>query len=165
MPARYRDEYFEVDTSGWAGALVSRRAVRDVGLPLKGLFIYFDDCEYSLRMRRKGIILTVPASKIIHSSGSLNPGTGKPTKWLRPSGWAQYYVTRNHIYTYRKYAGPGLFFDRLPFYIVIGLGLAYGVLQTLAFREYKLQSLRLRLCGTLDGLRGKLGKNNNFLPG
>ena len=162
---RYRDEYFEVDTTGWVGALVSRRAVKDVGLPLKDLFIYFDDCEYSLRMRRKGIILTVPASKVFHSSGPLDPGTGKPTKWLRPSGWKQYYVTRNHIYTYRKYARPGLFFDRLPFYIMVGLGLAYGVLQSLLFREYKFQSLRIRLWGTLDGLRGKLGKNNNFLPG
>jgi len=163
--SRYREEYFEVDTAGWAGLLVSRRAVKDVGLPLKDLFIYFDDCEYSLRMRQKGIILTVPASKIIHSSRSLNPGTGKPTKLLRPSGWRQYYVTRNHIYIYRKYARPGLFFDRLSFYIMIGLGLVYGVLQTLVFREYRFQSLRIRLWGTWDGLRGKVGKNNNFLPG
>jgi GT2 family glycosyltransferase len=162
---RYRDEYFEVDTAGWTGLLVSRRAVKDVGLPLKDLFIYCDDFEYSLRMRQKGIILTVPASKVIHPSGPLDPGTGKPIRWLRPSGWRQYYVTRNHLYAYRKYARPGLFFDRLPFYIMVGLGLAYGVLQSLLFREYRLQSLRIRLCGTLDGLRGKLGKNNNFLPG
>ncbi len=163
--AGYKDDYFEVDTAGWTGLLVSRRAVNDVGLPLKDLFIYSDDYEYSLRMRQKGIILTVPASKVIHPSGPLDPGTGKPTKWLRPSGWRQYYKTRNHLYTYRKYAGPGLFFYRLPFYIMIGLGLAYGVLQSLAFREYKFQSLRIRLWGTWDGLRGKLGKNNNFLPG
>jgi GT2 family glycosyltransferase len=162
--ARYRDDYFEVDTIGFAGALVSRRAVKDVGLPLKDLFFRFVDCEYSLRMRQKGIILTVPASKVFHSSGPLDPGTGKSRKWLRPSEWKQYYGTRNYIYTYRKYAGPGLFFDRLPFYIRVGLGLVYGVLQSLFFREYRFQSLRIRLWGTLDGLRGKLGKNNNFLP-
>ena len=162
--ARYNDEYFEVDTAGWTGLLVSRRAVNDVGLPLKDLFIYSDDYEYSLRMRQKGIILTVPASKVIHPSGPLDPSTGKPVRWLRPSGWRQYYKTRNHIYTYRKYARPGLFFDRLPFYIMRGLGLAYGVLQSLAFREYRLQSFRIRLWATWDGLRGKLGKNNNFLP-
>jgi rhamnopyranosyl-N-acetylglucosaminyl-diphospho-decaprenol beta-1,3/1,4-galactofuranosyltransferase len=163
--ARYKDEYFEVDTAGWTGLLVSCRTIKDVGLPLKDLFIYFDDCEYSLRMRQKGIILTVPASKVLHSPGSLNPGTGKPIRWLRPSRWRQYYVTRNRIYTYRKYARPGLFFERLPFYTMIGLGLAYGVLQTLVFREYRFQSLRIRLRGTWDGLRGKVGKNNNFLPG
>lgn len=162
--ARYKDDYFEVDTAGWTGLLVSRRAVKEVGLPLKDLFIYHDDFEYSLRMRRKGIILTVPVSKVIHSSGPLDPGTGKPIKWLRPSGWRQYYVTRNHLYTYRKYARPGLFFDRLPFYIMVALGLAYGVLQTLAYKEYRFQSLRIRLWATWDGLRGKLGKNNNFLP-
>ena len=161
---RYRDEYFQMDTASFVGLLVSRKAIKDVGLPLKDLFIYYDDCEYSLRMRQKGIILTVPASKVFHSSGSLDPGTGKPIKWLRPSGWGQYYVTRNHIYTYRKYARPGLLFDRLSFYIIVGLGLVYGVLQTLLFREYKFQSLRIRLCGTWDGLRGKLDKNNNFLP-
>lgn len=161
---RYRDEYFQMDTTSFVGLLVSRKAIKDVGLPLKDLFVYYDDCEYSLRMRQKGIILTVPASKVFHSSGSLDPGTGKPIKWLRHSGWGHYYATRNHIYTYRKYARPGLLFDRLPFYTMMGLGLAYGVLQTLVFREYRFQSLRLRLRGTWDGLRGKLGKNNNFLP-
>jgi len=163
--ARYKDDYFEVDIAGWAGLLVSRRAVEDVGLPLKDLFIYHDDFEYSLRMRRKGSILTIPASKVFHPPGPLNPSTGKPAKWLRPLlGWKQYYVTRNHIYTCRKYARPGLFWDRLPFYAMIALGLAYGVIQTLAFREYKLQSLRIRLRATWDGLRGKIVKNNDFLP-
>ena len=105
--ARYKDEYFKVDTISWNGALVSRRAVRDVGLPLADLFIYFEDCEYSLRMRQKGIILTVPAAKVVHPTHSFDPGTGKPVKLLRPSGWSQYYVTRNRIYVYRKYARPG----------------------------------------------------------
>ncbi len=163
--ARYKDEYFKVDTISWNGALVSRRAVRDVGIPLADLFIYFEDCEYSLRMRQKGIILTVPAAKVVHPTHSFDPGTGKPVKLLRPSGWSQYYVTRNRIYVYRKYARPGLFFGRLPFYSMIGLRLVYGVLQTLVFREYRFQSLRIRLCGTWDGLRGKVGKNNDFLPG
>ena len=161
---RYRDEYFQMDTTSFVGLLVSRRAVKDIGLPLKELFIHFDDCEYSLRMRQKGIILTVPESKVFHPPGPLDPGTGKATKWLRPSGWQRYYETRNQIYVYRKYSSPGSFFYRRSFYTKIGRGLAYSVLQTLVFREYRLQSLRIRLCGTWDGLRGKLGKNNNFLP-
>jgi len=155
--SKYVDDYFEMDAGPWSGLLVSRRAVKDVGLPLKDLFIFHDDYEYTVRMRRKGTLLTVPASRVVHFS--VPSYTGKPVLGMQPSNWKNYYYARNYIYTRRKYGRPGLYF-----YFIVLRGLVYGVAQTLLFREYRFQSFRIRLCGTLDGLRAKLGENTHFLP-
>ena len=154
---KYGDEYFQVDTASFVGLLISRTGVKEVGLPLKDLFIYFDDTEYSLRLRQKGMIFTVPASKVVHPRMWAHPR--KSMRMRQPLTWRAYYSIRNGIYTYRKHGRPGLFF-----YIKVGGGLVLGVVVTLLFGQCKAQSVRIILCGTVDGLRGKLGRNSDFLP-
>jgi len=154
---KYEQEYFQMDTASFVGFLISHKAINDVGLPLKDIFIYYDDTEYSLRMRENGIMLTVPSSKIIHG----DPGKG-PDKspWGQPlSGWKRYYATRNRIYIYKKYGRPGT-----SLYINLLRVIWLNIREALLFRSSKFQNIRITLRGTMDGLRGKLGKNTRFIP-
>lgn len=154
---KYEQDYFQMDTASFVGFLISRKAINDVGLPLKDIFIYYDDTEYSLRMRENGIMLTVPSSKIIHG----DPGKG-PDKspWGQPlSGWKRYYATRNRIYIYKKYGRPGT-----SLYINLLTVIWLNIREALLFRSSKFQNIRITLRGAMDGLRGKLGKNTRFIP-
>ena len=156
--SKYEQDYFQMDTASFVGFLVSHKAIEQIGLPLKEMFIYFDDTEYSLRIRKKGIMFTVPASKIVH--GERTKGL-KSSPWGQPpSGWRKYYAIRNSIYTYRKYGKPGL-----SFYLRQLIETLYGIRETLRSSQAKSYNLKILLCGTFDGLRGKLGKNTNFMPG
>jgi len=158
IPAdQYKSDYFQMDTASFVGFLISRKAIEELGLPLKDFFIYWDDTEYSLRMRKKGVMFTVPGSKVIHGevggeSDKLDP--------LRPTlDWKRYYAIRNRIYMCKKHGEPGL-----TFYYNLLILINRLRRETLSFRPSKFWSIKVLLCGVLDGLRGKLGKNGNFTP-
>lgn len=155
--ARYGEDYFETDTASFVGLLISRRAIEEVGLPLKEFFIYFDDTEYSLRIRKRGLVLTVPASRIIH--GEPDAKLWELSTRRQPFDWKRYYGTKNRIYTYRKHGRGGF-----AFYKSICRFTFDDITGTLRFRQSKLRSLRIVFWGVVDGLRGKLGKNSRFLP-
>ena len=155
---KYMQDYFEMDTASFVGFLLSRKAIDEVGLPLKEMFIYFDDTEYSLRIRRKGIMFTVPASKIVH--GERGKALSSSPWGQSPSGWKKYYGIRNRVYTYRKYGKPSL-----AFYLGLLHGTYSDIRNTLRSNQDRSYNVKLSLCATFDGLRGKLGKNAHFLPG
>jgi len=98
---RYADAHFEIDTASFVGLLVSRETIEKVGLPKKEFFIYWDDVEYSLRIRRIGRILTVPDSKIVHK-----PPVGPSIIGRRKL----YYFHRNRVYTCRLHDRPNIAF-------------------------------------------------------
>lgn len=94
---RYADAHFEIDTGSFVGFLVRRETIEKVGLPRKEFFIYWDDVEYSLRIRKVGRIITIPGSKIVH----------KPPVRSRAMTWRKlYYFHRNRVYTCRLHDSP-----------------------------------------------------------
>lgn len=154
---RYKDDYFQMDTASFVGFLISRKAVQEVGLPLKDLFIYFDDTEYSLRIRRRGIMVTVCDSRVVHPQGW--DDSNRWRLWQQPLSWRRYYSSRNYIYTCRRHGRPGP-----VFYMKLFLRTLKGIGGVLLFRHSKVKGMKILLWGTLDGLQGKLGKNIDFLP-
>jgi len=154
---KYTQDYFQMDTASFVGFLLSRKTIDEVGLPLKEMFIYFDDTEYSLRIRKKGIMFTVPASKIVH--GERGRALGSSPWGQSPSGWRKYYAIRNQIYTYRRHGKPGLLYYRGLFRATRD-----DIEKTLRSDQATYYNIKLSLCATFDGLRGKLGRNAHFLP-
>lgn len=156
--AMYQDDSFQMDSASFVGFLISRKAIREVGLPLKDLFIHYDDTEYSLRIRKRGIMVTVPGSKVVH--GEVGGGSEKSMWRQQPLDWKRYYSIRNRIYMLKKYGEPGLVFYmnilRMIFWDII--------VEALLFHHFKFRSIKILLCGIIDGFRGKLGKNVAFTP-
>lgn len=62
----HQTEFLAVDYCSFVGPLLSREAIKRAGLPNKNYFIWHDDTEYMLRIRKLGNIILIPASKIIH---------------------------------------------------------------------------------------------------
>ncbi len=68
VPIReYRQRTFEADVATFVGLLIHRQHVETCGLPRADFFIYYDDFEYTYRIRRAGFqLIVVPQSRVVH---------------------------------------------------------------------------------------------------
>ena len=153
----YRGDCFEMDEASFVGLLIRRKAVGDVGFPLKEFFIYYDDTEYSLRLRRHALLVTVPNSLIIH--GEQTAVVPHSVSRRYPLNWKMYYGIRNRVFVYGKYGGHGV-----AFYRFVIMSSAYEIKETLLYRCSKSASLKIVVVAVAHGLLGRLGKNSRFLP-
>lgn len=87
--------------------LTKSSIVKEVGLLDDRFFIYYEDTDWSFRIRERGYkLLYEPMSKIYHEVGKSNENRetfGEGTQ----SAFTHYVVIRNHIYIVRKY-GRGI---------------------------------------------------------
>lgn len=141
----------EIDAGSFVGFMVSRATVDKVGLPRADFFIYYDDTEYSLRIRKAGgKIYLMPQSRIVHPE---DQGDSK-TALRSPSYlWRNFYQLRNQIQTYRLYTsnGPILFYRVLKTLINM-------LVSVLFFQPDKWRRSRTFSRAIWDGYSGKLGK-------
>jgi GT2 family glycosyltransferase len=86
------------DTTRATGAAmaVSREAIDAAGLLDEELFLYAEDLEWSLRIRRAGFaVVYVPAARVRHRVSAATGGAGSPT--------TLYYETRNMLAVVERY--------------------------------------------------------------
>ena len=97
----------KVDTWMFVGFYIPRKIISDIGFPRSDFFIYWDDHEYALRIRKAGYsIYKVKDSVIHHKDANKNYYPEKKIgpvrfKMFRMENWKVYYYYRNHIITYK----------------------------------------------------------------
>jgi len=156
LPAeRYDDAEAAIDTASFVGPLIRAEDARRAGLPLRELFIRFDDIEYIDRLRTAGprAVTNVAAARIVHKEAiplvdvSL---AGTARRFLRrrdfDSQWKHLYGVRNLIFAGRRHGW-------MPLTNAVGIGLQ-NVLLYLTLGEPRLRLAQLALLYTQDGLRG-----------
>lgn len=83
----YTKESFDLELFSYVGSIINRNKMREVGLPEKDYFIFYDDTEHSLRLSKVGRIVCVPEIKINHNvpieKSNIN--------------WKSYYSIRNKL--------------------------------------------------------------------
>lgn len=148
-----------IEAAGFLGIMVRRDAVTSVGLPLKDLFIFWDDGEYVYRISRRFKVFLVPSSRVLHRQYQLpdqrlkvlgyeKKGAGIPT--AQPA--RLYYYVRNEIFVRQKYAKPWL----APFVPV--LVLTKSVIAAFLFYDHPFTRCKVLLQAGIDGVLGRLGK-------
>lgn len=150
----YIEDYFDYDISTFCGLYVNMDVVKKIGLPEKDFFIWFDDTEYSLRLNKYGKIRNVNSSILNHKTClSVN----------QAYSWKSYYGLRNQIYILKKYFGRKelkKFIRNMKKKILLG---------KLAFKlkrdSYYIEISKLYQKSLNDGMNGKLGKDNKYVPG
>lgn len=154
IPAKeYEKESFRVDLASFCGLVVKSSIVKKIGFPRGDFFIWYDDTEYSLRIRRHSTIINANKALLFHR-------TKVQVQDPNASVWKTYYGERNFTVVRRKY------FPAISNLLAIGRKIATAVKLTLTGKragKYRLGNLLLN--AYWDGLRGKLGKNDKYLPG
>jgi rhamnopyranosyl-N-acetylglucosaminyl-diphospho-decaprenol beta-1,3/1,4-galactofuranosyltransferase len=118
LPAtRYRPgEYPSIGVSSFVGPLYRMEAVRALDPPKAEFFVWGDDVEYSLRLRRLGEIRLVPESVIVHKPASQSHSNLRSRVWnavlplqMHPTPlegfWQNLCGLRNYLWTKRHYEG------------------------------------------------------------
>ena len=92
------DEPGDVDYANTCCLLLRREAFDRVGPMDEAYFMYFDDSDFSARLRRAGgRIVYVPTARVRHDVQASSGGSG-----AQPSPFALYYYTRNRPYFIRR---------------------------------------------------------------
>ncbi|HUI29499.1 MAG TPA: glycosyltransferase family 2 protein [Candidatus Acidoferrales bacterium] len=135
-------------TFAFNGLLMPRRIVAEIGFPLKGFFISFDDTEYCKRARDhdfKGYYIRT--AKLYHPDAphfDLRFAGLKITVPNYTKGDRIFYAARNVMYTYRLHKKH----NRLR-----GVIKVYGYeILALFFKEFSLRRLRLLVKGVATGV-------------
>ena len=148
-----------IEAAGFLGGMIRRKAIDTVGLPLRDLFIYWDDTEFIHRISRRFKVFLVPSSKVVHRYVWVPPRRRKILGLLRiPAGvpiaqaWRFYYNFRNSIFIRMRYASPWI----APLIPIAVLTRPVGT--TLLFYDHKVARLKLLWQAAVDGILGRLGR-------
>jgi GT2 family glycosyltransferase len=139
------------------GCLVPRQAIDAIGLPAREFFIWFDDSEYALRLRKHGEIgvRCVPEAVMYHDLGD----NRREVKFLGIRSfrsdippWKMYYGTRNMLYTLLRARGVPA---ELAFFFLVHFR---QILMDIVYEPDRWYRVRLRFQGMIDGIFGRLGR-------
>jgi GT2 family glycosyltransferase len=148
----------QLDQGGWpevidqdfvtgCALLFPRSTLEDVGGFDEKIFMYYEDSDLCMRIRKAGRkILVVPSAKMWHKVAASSGGIETPTE--------RYWMARSSIYFFKKHA-RGI---QIPIVILWRAGSALRTTFRLA-RMKKWHSLKSYWLGLYDGLR-----NRNLVP-
>jgi rhamnopyranosyl-N-acetylglucosaminyl-diphospho-decaprenol beta-1,3/1,4-galactofuranosyltransferase len=115
--SRYRSGHYPaIDVTSFVGPLYRMSAVRALDPPKAEFFVWGDDVEYSLRLRREGAIRVVPESVVVHKPPSQSHTSRRSRLWnallpvhMYPTPlerfWQNLCGLRNYIWIKRHYEG------------------------------------------------------------
>lgn len=142
----YSKSAFLFDLTSYVGPVFNISKMKVAGLVNKDYFIWDDDFEHSLRMRKVGKFVCIPSACIYHDDDGAYFGLS----------WKNYYGTRNRIDLLKKH-----FKVRFPFLLLVYILRALLCpLQGKSFIEVKMKLIAIK-----DGLFGNLGTHLIYRPG
>lgn len=143
----YQKESFELTMFSYVGTLMNVKALRKVGLVNPKLFIYADDGEHSLRLKKVGKIVCFPQIRIMHDCGAKEVSLNDDIL----ASWRDYYLIRNQFNLYRKHS-----FFSLPMMV-------WSTLRTCNYQcSEKKHLVRMAIW---NGIIGILGIHSKYKPG
>lgn len=110
----YNKEFFHIDTAVFVGFTVSRTVVEKIGYPDADFFIYYDDTEYSLRIRKITDIICVPSARINHRSDFKKDILEEGQK-----EWRRLYLFRNNLVIKKRFIKGSFYRHFSMFYSLI----------------------------------------------
>lgn len=146
----YTKEYIEIDESTFVGSCFKANVVKDVGLPLKDYFIYFDDTEFCHRIRKLGKIILVPKIEITHDTVTYSQQNNVIATWK------DYYLVRNHVNMLKRHQTIS--------HIAYCLKKIYNAFHFF-MKHHNITILEMNLSAINDGMNNKLGLHHIYKPG
>lgn len=154
-----KQKYIYYDLSTFCGLVVSTEVLKKVGLPIAEYFIWYDDTEFSLRVRQYTKIKNINEAIINHKTVLSSTGGDL--------SWKSYYGYRNAIDMGRRHSEmPVIFvFYRYMYHIyrIIYYRLcSYG---SVGKQSYYVNCAKLNKDVLIDSHKHVLGKSSNYFPG
>jgi GT2 family glycosyltransferase len=141
------DELRDVERATGAAMAVRRAAVERAGLMDERLFLYVEDVEWCLRIRRAGLaVVLVPEARVLHRVSAATGGEASAT--------SLYYHARNTIVVCERFRPLPRPARSLRRGVIVGAHLVQAVL-----RPGRARAVAAVLAGWRDARRGRLGRS------
>jgi GT2 family glycosyltransferase len=139
----------DVDRADGAALAVSAAAATRAGLLDETLFMYVEDVEWSLRVRRAGFaVVFVPGARVRHKGSSATGGRASTTNL--------YYDTRNTVVVAERYAPLPRGGRALRRGVIVGAHLAQAM-----WHPARIEAARAVLAGWRDARAGRMGRRDS----
>lgn len=143
-----------VEAIAFEGPMFSRNIVDKIGLPEKGLFIFWDDTEYSYRAFTNGFpVRLVKAARLFKED--LRP---KAASASAQRSWKYPYMVRNEVFFICRYGATSWF--KSVYVAKLFFRYVFGIIRHIALRDgkYSLGDIGVVVRSIKDGCKGKLVK-------
>lgn len=150
-----------IKSFAWRGTLIKKEVIESLGLPRKEYFMYADDVEYSFRIVKNGYAMFwIPESHVIEKrkDDKIRLKLFRNETIAYADKFRLYYAFRNQINLHLNYHNWADLIVSLAYAIKV------IILLTLIRRLNCINEIKAVAKGVWDGLRGKLGKNQKYLP-
>jgi rhamnopyranosyl-N-acetylglucosaminyl-diphospho-decaprenol beta-1,3/1,4-galactofuranosyltransferase len=152
----------EISFTSFAGQLIPRGVIEEIGYPDSKFFIYYDDFEYCIRISRIRKIILVPESIIIHKEECSRLNKRKKFLWKISTTprvdiyqyWRIYYSLRNLIYLAKKYQ-----IGKIKFLYDLIIFIYKTIIGIFIYDDYRLIRIGLIIKAVKDGFSENLGAN------
>lgn len=159
--AAYEKACFKYDLATFCGLMIKKDIMKQIGLPKSEYFIWYDDTEYSMRLRRFGGIVNVNAAHLNHKT--VLP-SGEKKGFFARMNWRTYYGHRNRLDAVKIHCGMLTTMVIIAEFLVF-LACAYGMMLIPSKRKQGAYITRMMKDAMKDGYNGTLGKNERYVPG
>lgn len=149
----------QMNTFAWRGTLIKSSVILKIGLPDKSFFLYGEDVDYALRIRKAGY-------RMYYVPGSLMWVNAKPTKLcinvlgakisFHDSPFRLYYSIRNEIIVYKRHH------KHIKFVRVICYVIKLLIFMLLGMRQNFSVYTKAVFTGLYHGLSGRNGINSAY---
>ena len=146
----YQKEEFEIDFLSYVGPFIRGSAIKKVGLVDPSFFIFWDDSEHSIRLKKYGRIICVPAIRIVHDDLCTAPSSND----FIVVSWKDYYLERNETVFYKRH-----------FFWVALHRLRNLLFDRLKKANEQSQYDKVKWNAIKDAWLGRLGKHSLYKPG
>lgn len=146
----YQAPCFECEIASFCGMLLDTELVRLIKLPHSEYFIWHDDAEYSLRVRKHSKFLVVTGAVLVHKTKVVSD------QILRRYEWRDYYAIRNRIWYVKEH---GTRIDKVINYLdlftrIIFRNWLFGVIRIDHYDwKYERQIVRKAIRDSLDSVK------------
>ncbi|GGI63594.1 glycosyltransferase [Limosilactobacillus caviae] len=155
IPITEYHQNFEVDLLSFVGCVISRDILEKIGLPEKDYFIYYDDTEYSLRIRKYSKIINVSNAIIVHKTPKKDPAKQNVITWKN------YYELRNSMLMKKKHSNwKWLRFYFYQYYIKLSIRILFNKV----YKGQRKEAFYIYNQAFKDALKNRKGKNKLFMP-
>ncbi len=133
----------EIDEFSYVGTLIRKSVLEEIGLVNKDFFIWFDDTEHSIRLRKKYKIELYPELNVFHDCEEAKSNIS----------WKNYYGYRNLALIYKWHFG-------LWYYLFYKIRTYIKILLSKDKKTKKILQVAFK-----DAKKNKLGKSDIYYPG
>ena len=99
----YERKCFHYDLATFCGLMIRTDILEKIGLPKAEYFIWYDDTEFSMRLRKYGGIVNINAAHLNHKT--MLP-SGEQKGFFMRMNWRTYYGHRNRLDAVKTHCGP-----------------------------------------------------------